>query len=188
MTSDHKPHSFHTLSSDDVNSRCGQMGQGLQAEEVDPVWEAGAAGRISYISTKSRSGASGSMVENIITPTSSSFSAFLFPVFHSCKEECYDVKVGSGAKQLFQNPILASAHWLSLSFQLSGGSAHAVSLRTPESPTPSHTWAVWTVPLCRTVLKSSNPLGARWPRTCSFPRPTHLYKHTRGIWQRTSKF
>lgn len=110
LTSDYKPHSFHTLSSDDVNSRCGQTGQGLRAEEAGLVGEAAEAGRIAYISTKSRSGASGSMVENIITPTSSSFSAFLFPVFHSCKEEHYDVKVGSGAKQLFQNPVLLSTH------------------------------------------------------------------------------
>lgn len=43
----------------------------------------GKPGSGSYISIKSKSGASGSMVENIITPTSSSFSAFLFPVFHS---------------------------------------------------------------------------------------------------------
>lgn len=36
-----------------------------------------------YISTMSKSGASGSIVEKIMTPTVSSFSAFLFPVFHS---------------------------------------------------------------------------------------------------------
>ena len=104
LTSDYKPHSFHTLSSDDVNSRCGQTGQGLWAEAAGLVGEAAEAGRISYISTKSRSGASGSMVENIITPTSSSFSAFLFPVFHSCKEEHYDVKVGSRGNSSFKIP------------------------------------------------------------------------------------
>lgn len=40
-----------------------------------------------YISTMSRSGASGSIVEKIMTPTVSSFSAFRFPVFHSLRKD-----------------------------------------------------------------------------------------------------
>lgn len=42
---------------------------------------------LTHTSTRSRSEASGSIVVKIITPTVSSFSAFLFPIFQSCTKE-----------------------------------------------------------------------------------------------------
>lgn len=94
-----------THCSDDPTSSCGRPGRDPQAKEADTAWEGGKSGSVAYISTKSRSGASGSMVENTITPTSSSFSAFLFPVFHSCKQEHYNITGESRAKQVFQNSL-----------------------------------------------------------------------------------
>lgn len=85
LSPDPKPHSFHALWPDDLTPTHGDTGLDLEAKEADTAEKE--CGSVSYISSKSKSGASGSMVENIITPTSSSFSAFLFPVFHSCKEE-----------------------------------------------------------------------------------------------------
>lgn len=83
---DYKPHTFPTLLTESYSRLSCQTCE----QRSGYSWE-DQSGSVSYISIRSKSGASGSMVENIITPTSSSFSAFLFPVFHSCKWEGHEL-------------------------------------------------------------------------------------------------
>lgn len=86
-----------------VQARPGAKGGGHRGGE-------GKLGNISYTSVRSKSGASGSMVENIITPTSSSFSAFLFPVFHSCKRESHEWSAESRATPVLLSSPADAAH------------------------------------------------------------------------------